>query len=357
MCGKGETKVLYIHESKLSLRLDSIKEASSIIQNGGVVAFPTETVYGLGASVFDESAIDKIFKAKGRPSDNPLIVHIADRSWLKDVVEDVPDVANKLMDKFWPGPLTIIMKKNKCISDKVTGGLDTVGVRFPSNKVALEFIKACKVPIAAPSANISGKPSPTKGTHVTDDLSGRVECIIISDDASVGLESTIIDTTVTPPVILRPGGITKEDIEDVIGEVLLDKSVVSKLEDGEVARAPGMKYKHYAPYGQVTIFKGDIEKVVDEINKKKDFHVQRGMRVGILATEQTKDRYGIGADVIVLGDRDNPNSIASKFFGALRYCDGVGMDVILAEAIDADGVGLAVMNRMIRAAAFNIIEV
>lgn len=350
-----DTNVLYVYENNINLGL--IKEASRSILDGGIVAFPTETVYGLGANVMDEDAIEKIFKAKGRPSDNPLIVHIASRNSIHDIVKDVPDVASKLMDKFWPGPLTIIMKKKECISDKVTAGLDTVGVRFPRSQVALEFIKNCGVPIAAPSANISGKPSPTKGLHVVNDLCGKVDCIIVSDDADVGLESTIIDVTVTPPVILRPGCITREDIEGVIGDVMLDKSIISKLDDGEIPRAPGMKYKHYAPNGQVTIIKGEIDRVVDDINKRKDFYIQNGKKVGILATEQTKECYGDSTRVIVLGDRDNPNSIASQLFAALREFDAIGMDVILAEAIDTTGVGMAVMNRMLRAAAFNIVEV
>lgn len=352
---KLDTNILNIYEKDIDIEL--IKEASFAILGGGVVAFPTETVYGLGASVMDGSAIEKIFKAKGRPSDNPLIVHIASRSWVYDVVSDVPGVADKLMDRFWPGPLTIIMRKKPCIPDKVTAGLDTVGVRFPRNQVALEFIKACGVPIAAPSANISGKPSPTKGSHVIDDLCGKVDCIIVSDDANVGLESTIIDVTVTPPVILRPGGITREDIEEVIGKVSLDKSVVSRLNDGEVPRAPGMKYRHYAPNGQVIIVKGEMSRVTNEINSKKDFYIKRGKNVGILATEQTKGCYGDCINVIVLGDRDNPDGIASQLFSALREFDEVGMDVILAEAIDACGVGMAVMNRMLKAASFNIVEV
>ncbi|MBP5426365.1 MAG: threonylcarbamoyl-AMP synthase [Clostridiales bacterium] len=352
-----ETKILNIGGKIINKEL--IKEASNEIIKGGVVAFPTETVYGLGADATNEDAIRKIFEAKGRPSDNPLIVHIADRSVIHDIVEELPEVATKLMDRFWPGPLTIIMKKKESIPYIVTAGLDTVGVRFPRNRVAIEFIKACGVPIAAPSANISGKPSPTAGKHVVDDLNGKVDCIIVSDDADVGVESTIIDVTVVPPIILRPGGITKEDIESLIGKVLLDKAVISKLDKDERPKAPGMKYRHYAPSGQVIIIKGDLLDIVNEINKKKNFYINSGKKVGILATYQTKKYYNNDdcTKVIVLGDRDNPETIAAQLFNALREFDKCGIDIILAEAIKICGIGMAIMNRMLKASGFTIIEV
>jgi len=240
-----ETKILKIDENNIDKNL--IKIAADEIKRGKVVVFPTETVYGLGANAKNVDAIKKIYEAKGRPSDNPLIVHIADPDDVNYVVEVVPKIAKKLIKAFWPGPLTIIMKKKDCIPNETTANLDTVGVRCPNNRVALEFIKACGVPVAAPSANISGKPSGTCGEHVLKDLNGKVDCIIISNDSEVGLESTVIDVTSYVPVILRPGVITKEQISEVIGDVILDKGISSSLKEGESPRAPGMKYKHYAP--------------------------------------------------------------------------------------------------------------
>lgn len=350
------TRVLNIDEDNIDKSL--IEVAASVIKSGGVVAFPTETVYGLGANAVDSIAIKNIFKAKGRPSDNPLIVHIGDYSWLEKLVQDVPVVAKKLMDAFWPGALTIIMKKKACIPYETTAGLDTVGIRYPSNKVAIEFIKACGVAIAAPSANISGKPSATRGEHVIGDLNGKVDCIIVSNDSHIGLESTVIDVTSKIPVILRPGAVTKEQIFEVIGEVILDKGINEGLRDGEIPKAPGMKYKHYAPNGQVIIIKGDLEKVVERIKKDAAYYVECGKKVGILATKQTKDEYNLnGVEVNVLGDRDNEETLASGLFGDLREFDKKNIDIILAEAVVTKGIGLAVMNRLMKAAGFNIIEV
>ena len=350
-----ETKILKIDEDNIDNSL--IIFASDAIKNGGIVVFPTETVYGLGANAFNTQAIKNIFKAKGRPSDNPLIVHIANISELKDIVQDVPEVAKKLMDYFWPGPLTIIMKKKTSVPDETTANLDTVGVRCPSNKVARAFIEACGVPVAAPSANISGKPSPTKGEHVINDMYGKVDCIITSNDSEVGLESTVIDVTVTPPIILRPGGVTKEQIENVIGSVQIDKTVNNKPKGELKPKSPGMKYKHYAPNGQVIIVNGELNKVIDKINQQSEYYQNSGKRVGILATAQTKDYYSKDIDIIVLGDRDNPETIAAGLFGALRRCDENNIEIILAEAVVSDGIGLAVMNRMLKASGFNIIEV
>ena len=350
-----ETKILKIDEDNIDNSL--IIFASDAIKNGGIVVFPTETVYGLGANAFNTQAIKNIFKAKGRPSDNPLIVHIANISELKDIVQDVPEVAKKLMNHFWPGPLTIIMKKKTSVPDETTANLDTVGVRCPSNKVARAFIEACGVPVAAPSANISGKPSPTKGEHVINDMYGKVDCIITSNDSEVGLESTVIDVTVTPPIILRPGGVTKEQIENVIGSVQIDKTVNNKPKGELKPKSPGMKYKHYAPNGQVIIVNGELNKVIDKINQQSEYYQNSGKRVGILATAQTKDYYSKDIDIIVLGDRDNPETIAAGLFGALRRCDENNIEIILAEAVVSDGIGLAVMNRMLKASGFNIIEV
>ena len=351
-----ETKILKIDESNIDKNL--INVAANVIKDGGVVAFPTETVYGLGANAMDPKAIKNIFKAKGRPLDNPLIVHIADFSWLSEVVHSVPDVARKLMDAFWPGALTIIMKKKSKIPYETTAGLDTVGVRYPSNKVAMEFIKACGVSIAAPSANVSGKPSATKGEHVISDLNGKVDCIITSNDSKIGLESTVIDVTTGIPTILRPGVVTKEQILEVIGEVNCDKGINEGLKKGEIPKAPGMKYKHYAPNGQVIIVRGDLYKVIARINKEVEYYINKGKKVGVLATKQTELDYNFKDVMIrILGDRNNQETLANGLFGILREFDQNNIDVILAEAVLADGIGFAVMNRLIKAAGFNIIEV
>ena len=348
-----KTKILEIDENNIDKNL--IKIAADVINSGGLVAFPTETVYGLGADSKNVTAIREIFRAKGRPSDNPLIVHVGDMDRVLDVVEFIPEVSQKLMEAFWPGPLTIIMKKKACIPKDTTAGLDTVGVRYPSNKVAIEFIRACGVSIAAPSANISGKPSPTRASHVIEDLKGRVDCIIVSNDSKVGLESTVIDVTTEIPVILRPGAITKEQISEVIGDVLMDKGF---LKDGDIPRAPGMKYRHYAPNGQVIIVRGRLDEVIERIKKEVEAYRENGKKVGILATQQTKSSYNLkDVEVVVLGDRENPETLASGLFRALREFDENHVDVILAEAVASDGIGVAVMNRMIKAAGFNIIEV
>lgn len=351
-----ETVILNIDEKNIDNEL--IKIAAGFIKKGGIVAFPTETVYGLGANARDVVAINNIFKAKGRPSDNPLIVHVSSIDEVDGIVEEIPNVAKKLMDAFWPGPLTIIMKKKSDIPNETTANLDTVGVRYPSNKVANCFIRECQVPIAAPSANISGKPSPTKGQHVIDDLKGKVDCIITSDDSEVGLESTVIDVTVEPPMILRPGGITKEQMEAVIGKVNIDKTINQKPDKNLKPKAPGMKYKHYAPNGQVLIVNGELYKVVQKINIEVNKYIKEGKKVGILATEQTKKYYNHkDVDIIVLGDRETPETLASGLFGALRKFDEDNVEIILAEAVLSSGVGLAVMNRMLKASGFNIIEV
>lgn len=351
-----KTVILKMDENNIDMKL--VKVAANFIKNGGIVAFPTETVYGLGANARDVDAINNIFKAKGRPSDNPLIVHVSSVGEVNGIVDEIPNVAKKLMDNFWPGPLTIIMKKKNDIPNETTANLNTVGVRYPSDKVANCFIKECQCPIAAPSANISGKPSPTNGQHVIDDLNGKVDCIITANDSEVGLESTVIDVTVEPPMILRPGGITKEQIEKVIGKVDIDKTINQKPEKNLKPKAPGMKYKHYAPNGQVIIVNGKLENVVEKINQEVEKYLKDGKRVGILATKQTQKYYNYkNVDIILLGDRELPETLASRLFGALRKFDEDNIEIIFAEAVLSSGVGLAVMNRMLKASGFNIIEV
>lgn len=334
---------------------NSIIKAARLIREGQVVAFPTETVYGLGANALDVAAVRRIFEAKGRPSDNPLIVHIDDYDMLKMVVRDVPVKARMLMERFWPGPLTIIMKKSPLIPSQVTAGLDTVGVRMPANEVALSLIRYAQVPIAAPSANLSGKPSPTRPEHVIHDMKGRIAAILSAGPCAVGLESTVVDVTGDKPKMFRPGGVTLEMLENTIGEVEVAQGILKPVDVKGAVPSPGMKYIHYSPEARVIVVDGDLSNVVERIKCEAQHFSQQGYRVGIMATEQTKDMYE-GYIVIVLGDRQRPQTIASGLFAALRRFDELGVQVVLAEAIDAHGLGLAIMNRMNRAAGFDIIH-
>lgn len=339
-----------------NIDIDKIRRAAAVIKSGGLVAFPTETVYGLGANALDEQAVKNIFKAKGRPSDNPLIIHIAEKSKAEELVRFMPSSVTRLMDKFWPGPLTLVMHKSDIVPTAVTAGLDTVAVRMPSHPVALELIRKSDLPIAAPSANRSGRPSPTNASHVIEDLSGKVDVIIDADNTTVGLESTVLDVTVTPPVILRPGGITYEQLKEVLGEVDIDPAVTTNTKQNTVPKSPGMKYTHYSPEAEVIIVEGELTEVVDRINHMIEDYKSTGYSVGVLATEQTKGLYK-DANIISLGSRNHPESIASKLFWALRELDKKHVHVILAESIENTGIGLAVMNRLSKAAGYNIIRV
>ena len=266
-----------------------IKYAAQVIEEGGLVAFPTETVYGLGADALNKTAVEKIFKAKGRPSDNPLIVHVADKKSVGNLVLRIPEKAEKLMDAFWPGPLTLVMDKQSIVPDIITAGLDTVAIRVPSHPIALALIREAKLPIAAPSANISGKPSPTDSKHVINDLYGKVDVIIDGGFSNIGVESTVVDMVVDPPMLLRPGGITLEQLEDVIGNVRIDPGIAQKNLDGKVVpKSPGMKYKHYAPKAKVVIVEGEIQKVAEKINELVKECESRDIKVGILATDETE---------------------------------------------------------------------
>ncbi len=331
---------------------NAIEEAAEIIKNGGLVAFPTETVYGLGANALDAEASKKIYDAKGRPSDNPLIAHIASLDALDEIVEDVSDVANKLIEKFWPGPMTLIFKKKTLVPDSTTGGLDTLAVRFPENEIAKALIEKSGVPIAAPSANTSGKPSPTKGEHVIEDLDGRVDMILDGGEVGLGLESTIIDVT-DKPTILRPGFITQEMLEEVIEEVELDQTIIEKPSEDFTPKAPGMKYRHYAPKTELVIVRGSAERVADKIKKEID-----NKNVAILTVDQHKDMYqNTDAKVVSWGSLDNMDEIAHKIFDALRKVDEWGVDIIYCEAFEEEGLGLAVMNRLTKAAGYQVIDV
>ena len=340
-----------------SFRDEELEEACRILQKGGLVAFPTETVYGLGGDAMHPEASAKIYAAKGRPSDNPLIVHIADMDALEDIAQSVPEAAVKLADHFWPGPLTMIFPKKEAVPKSTTGGLETVAVRMPSHPVARALIRESGVYIAAPSANTSGRPSPTKAEHVKEDLDGRIDMILDGGAVGIGLESTIVDLSTGVPTILRPGYITGEMLEDVLGEVQVDPAILSqKMNPNIVAKAPGMKYRHYAPKGQMTIIEGDTGKVVDEINRLVKEKTDEGCSVAVIATEETKDAYAC-ANVRSVGSRATEGSIAAGLYDILREMDHIGAEYIYAESIEKDTLGKAIMNRMLKAAAYHVIKV
>lgn len=332
-----------------------LTEAAEILKNGGLVAFPTETVYGLGANGLDEKACKRIYEAKGRPSDNPLILTIGDLDGLYKIVGKVTENAKKIIDAFWPGPITLVLPKADCVPETVTGGLDTVAVRYPSNKIARELIKIAGIPVAAPSANSSGKPSPTRASHVEFDLNGKIEMIIDGGAADWGLESTILDVSEDKPVLLRPGAVTQDMIEDVVGEIDVDPAVYSKPDGNIVPKAPGMKYKHYSPSAKVILVSGSMENVISTINEKISADEKNGLRVGVMATTQTKDRY-ISGEVLVVGDRTKPETIGANLFKILRKFDFIGVDIVYSEVFDEDGEGAAIMNRLNKAAGFNYIK-
>ncbi|NLW00100.1 MAG: threonylcarbamoyl-AMP synthase [Clostridiales bacterium] len=348
-----KTRVLKIVD--LQQDENSILEASELIKSGEVVAFPTETVYGLGANALDPRAVEKIFRAKGRPGDNPLIVHVSKTQDVDKLVKELPPKARALMETFWPGPLTIVFKKSSVIPSEVTAGLNTVAIRMPNHPVALRLIDYSGLPIAAPSANRSGHISPTTARHVLEDMDGIIPLILDGGKCRVGLESTVLDMTSDIPVILRPGGVTLEMLEGILGEVRVDLSVLKPVANGQKARSPGMKYVHYAPRAQVLIVRGRLDSIVKKINELVKEYSASGMKVGVLATQETRESYHKG-EVLVLGERTRPAVMASNLFSVLREFDAKGVDIVLAEWVDTSNEGLAIMNRMIRAAGFNVID-
>ena len=317
-----------------------------------MVGIPTETVYGLGADALNEDAAKKIYAAKGRPSDNPLIIHITNMKALEKIVSEVPEKAVKVAEKYWPGPLTMIFNKSDIVPYGTTGGLDTVAVRMPVDEIAREVIDAGGGYIAAPSANTSGRPSPTTAQHVAEDLSGRVDMIVDGGAVEIGVESTILDMTVEPPMILRPGAITKEMFEEVIGEVTIDRTLI-RPDSKQVPKAPGMKYRHYAPKADLTIIEGPLEKVTAEINKRAKEKSRAGYKVGIIGTEETVAEYKAG-DVKCIGTRADESTIAANLFGILREFDDDQVDYIYSESFDTAGIGSAIMNRLLKAAGHHI---
>ena len=345
----------HLQTELLPVTPEAIARGGELIRGGQLVAFPTETVYGLGANALDGEAVKRIFEAKGRPGDNPLIAHISAISQLAPLIAVEPSpAARALMAACWPGPMTLIFPKSGIVPREVTAGLDTVAVRFPAHPAARALIDAAGVPIAAPSANRSGRPSPTTARHVLEDMAGRVPLILDGGDCAVGLESTVIDMTGDTPRVLRPGGITPRRIEEICGGVAVDDAVMRPLKEGEVARSPGMKYRHYAPAGALTIVQGEEARVIEAIRRLYDAALDEGKRPLILALEGHIPGYGprmalsLGADAA---------GMAHAVFARLRDADDLGADVLFSEAVPADGLGLAVMNRLGRAAGFHIVEV
>ncbi len=323
---------------------EALGQAKSLILSGEVVAIPTETVYGIAANALDGEAVKKIYVAKGRPSDNPLIVHISELSQAQALVKEIPEKVKLMAERFWPGPLTMIMKKSSLVPDITSGGLDTVAVRMPKSQAARDIINACGVPLAAPSANLSGSPSPTNADYVFADMNGRIPLIIDAGPCEIGVESTVISFTGEKPRLLRPGGVTFEQITELIGETELDDAVLNKLVDGAVASSPGMKYKHYAPKASITVVKGTLEEFVRFVQGRDCF---------VLCFEGEEKHF---KNAVSYGRSDNALSQANRLFNALRELDEKGADTVYARCPETSGIGLAVYNRLIRSAGFNIIS-
>lgn len=346
---------IYVKMTEEEIDTSQIRRAGEILRTGGLVAFPTETVYGLGGDAFNPDSSRRIYAAKGRPSDNPLIVHICRLEDLEGVADRVPPEAYRLAEAFWPGPLTMILPKRRELPAETTGGLDTVAVRFPSNRIAAALIDAGGGYIAAPSANRSGRPSPTIARYCREDLDGRVEMIIDGGQVGLGLESTIIDLTEEVPALLRPGFVTLEKLREILGEVNAGPLVPDPGDD-EAPKAPGMKYRHYAPKGNLTVVEGPPERTVAYINDKIAEYRARGVRTGVICTEETRKAYS--ADLVKsAGSRQDEGSVARELFRILREFDDEGAQEIFAESFSSDGIGRAVMNRLLKAAGQQVIQV
>lgn len=332
-----------------------IKEAAEFIKAGGTVAFPTETVYGLGADALNAEAVEKIFKAKGRPQDNPLIIHVASKN-IEAYAKEIPEVANRLIEKFWPGPLTIILRKKDIIPNVTSANLDSIGIRMPNNQIARKLIEFSNTTIAAPSANISGRPSPTDFQRCIEDLDGKIDYILGGDQSDIGVESTIVDCTINPPMVLRPGGITLEMLREIDSRIGIDKAIMQKPNKDLKPKAPGMKYRHYAPNAKVTIILGERKKTVEKIKEMVHYNIENSKKVCILTVEENAKEYTEGISII-LGSGKELSTVARSLFEALRKCDDLKADVILAEGYEEKGFGVAIMNRLNKAAGFDVIEV
>jgi len=350
-----KTKVIRIFDKK-NIRDEELAEAAGILRAGGLVAFPTETVYGLGANALNEEAAKKIYAAKGRPSDNPLIAHISCMDELPALVREIPEAGRKLAEKFWPGPLTMIFPKKDVVPYGTTGGLDTVAVRMPSDPVANRLIKLAGVPVAAPSANTSGRPSPTKAEHVIEDMDGKIEMIIDGGEVGIGLESTIVDVSGAVPTLLRPGAITMEMLEETLGHVEVDPAILGPVSGDIKPKAPGMKYRHYAPKAEMTLVEGEMEQVVEYINREAKRAEAAGKKVGIICTEESRGMYPDGI-LEVIGSREHEETVAHNLFAVLREFDERKVDCIFSESFSKDRLGQAIMNRLCKAAGYHIVNV
>lgn len=348
-----DTQIIQVSQQHIDT--DVMQRAGEIIKNGGLVAFPTETVYGLGGDALNPESSRKIYAAKGRPSDNPLIVHICRIEDLDLIVKDIPGSAVRLAELFWPGPLTLIFNKSDIVPYETTGGLDTVAVRMPSNPVARAFIEVAGGYIAAPSANRSGRPSPTSAKYVIEDMAGRIEMILDGGDVEIGLESTIVDMTAKEPMILRPGYITREMLQEVLQSVDEDKTIMSD-DSGQAPKAPGMKYRHYAPKGELTIVEGEERRVVEYINGQLCRLKKEGHKTGVIGTDTTIAEYQ-GDICKSAGNRNDERTVARELYRILREFDDEGVTVIFSEAFDTAGIGQAVMNRLLKAAGHRILHI
>jgi L-threonylcarbamoyladenylate synthase len=333
-----------------------IRVAADLIRKGGLVAFPTETVYGLGADALNAEAVLALFEAKKRPLDNPPIVHVCDVKDVYKVARRVPSDAEMLMKRFWPGPLTLILERSATVPDVTVAGLDTVAVRMPRHNVALALIRESHSPISGPSANLAGKPSPTTAQHVLDDLNGRIDAVLDAGPTVVGVESTVLDLSIDPPQVLRPGGTPFEALKKVFARVELSPvATAEKAVPVEKARSPGIKHKHYAPDADVVVVEGELPAVVNKVNELASFYARRGSKVGILCTDETVRRYKAGV-LKSLGSRNDLASVARNLFGLLREFDLEGVDVIIAEGLPLEGLGLAVSNRLRKASGYKIVK-
>ena len=333
----------------LRLKAGQAEQAGAVLRRGGLVGIPTETVYGLGANGLDPEAVERIFAAKGRPQDNPLILHIPSADWLERYCVDIPPAAYALAERFWPGPLTMILRHRPIVPDAVTAGLDTVGMRCPAHPVCRAILAAAGVPVAAPSGNTSGRPSPTTAAGMLEDMDGKIDAIVDGGPCAVGVESTIVDLTETPPRLLRPGGVTLEELEDVLGEVAVDPAVTRLMGAGEKPRAPGMKYRHYAPKAPVTVVRGAPADAARYIRR----HIADGE--GVICFNEFVPLFE-GHPVEPMGPADDPAEHARRVFDALRYFDGTQVTRIWAQCPDPVGIGLAVSNRLNKAAGFHIVD-
>ena len=350
-----KTEVIKIDQNNMDT--EALERAAAIIRDGGLVAFPTETVYGLGADALSAEASKKIYAAKGRPSDNPLIVHVAEFSDMEKIAQEMPEEAKKLADAFWPGPLTMIVRKNDKVPYETTGGMDTVAVRMPNHPVALELIRRSGGYIAAPSANTSGRPSPTTAQHVYEDLNGRIDMIIDSGKVDIGLESTIVDLTGEIPTILRPGYITKEMLEEAVGPVTIDKAILADHEDPNLRpKAPGMKYKHYAPKGDLVIVEGKKQAVAETINHLTKMDAEAGLKTAVIASDENLSLYDADCKINI-GSREHEESIAANLYEVLREMDEMGVQKMYSESFAGGGLGAAIMNRLLKAAGHHVIRV